>query len=121
MLSIGNWISIVAILVALVSPIALYFKTKSNAQKHEGYMKRQLEDLESNVQKSFEHHKIHFAHASQTDIHQKSMDEKLIASKFDNVNQRIDGLSQVITVQMGSLSQRLQELATAINNSKAPS
>lgn len=91
----------VAIVIALLSPVALHFIA-------EGYRRRQLEDieksvagkadkttvaeLEKRVEKGFEYDKSHFAHAAQTDIHQRSMDEKLIEARFETVNVQVAAL-----------------------------
>lgn len=80
----------------------------------EGYLKRQMEDVESRLQKGFEYHKIHFAHAERSDIHQKSMDEQLINAKFDNTNQKIESLGLVVGTKIDNLSQRIIELADIV-------
>ncbi len=93
-------------------------KAKREFEKQQGYVKRQLEDIEVDVKKSFDFHKVHFAHAEKSEIHQKSMDEKLIESKFERANEQIKALSHLITLRMDDLVRKVDALANSITNGR---
>ena len=86
-------------------------KAKREFEKQQGYVKRQLEDFEMD-------NKLHFAHADKSEIHQKSMDEKLIESKFERANEQIKALAHLITVRMDDLVRKVDALAHSVTNGK---
>jgi hypothetical protein len=123
-MSTEGWIALV---LAVLGYLALFFSSR-------GYLTRQLEDIqraiegramkdatditlkkiEGDVTKSFDHHRQHFAHADRHDIHKESMDKTLIESKFENVNQRIDALGELVESKMDNMCDRLTDLTNAI-------
>lgn len=115
-MSIGEWIAVVGIAVALIEPILLSLAHKRKNAERDGYMKRQLEDIQKEIVKSFGYHREHFAHAQQTDIHQKSMDERLIDANMGKINQRIDGLEKLVETKIDALCDRVSDLTQMVKN-----
>lgn len=95
----AEWI---AIAIALIGPIILHFV-------REGYVKRQLEDIETRQDKSFEYHKLHFAHADRSEIHQPSMSREVTEARYDIVDEKFKNLDDKIGTLVETMAQHIAD------------